>query len=776
MIFAFGEFEIHPNSRALYKDRARLRIEPKPFDIILYLIKHRDRAVEKDELISAVWGDVHLSETALTRSIMKARKALSDSASDPVFIKTIHGHGYQFGTDVVELSTSQFANKMKSDTASIKGARIWRIAGGLLTAAALVFAISVSGVFTKKANGSGETRVAILPLENSTGDPDLDWTELGLMRLMSNVVGSTNTVHSVPSEQSMKLFADADLSTDEGFVFREALFKKFQTAEGATHIVASRLLEQADVYTLEYAVFDRNGEVRTDSAIGNTPTTLARLIGWDVLQGLGGVVKKRDEVLAEDANPFASEAVARGTVLRLQGDLDAASKMFEAALESDPDNESLTLEYAIAMSELAKHEKAKSLFDQLLSDLDGEKNPKLATRLNAAVAYYYANLGEMGTAKTHREAQLRFAQRTGDDAEIGKAFRGLGDVAAWTLEFDEARTLYLRSRRSFELAGLETPPGYLLGSMAILEARQGNYALADQYFNEAVERFKLEGDEQKVMYTMLNIGILRYESGNWRQAGVYFDEALALARAVNDIDVEASALVSWGLLEISNGDFDRAEAFSLEALSVSENHGYGALKALSLRNLGMIARRRLELSEADRYFTQLYETEFELDNQVGMAIAETYSAKVLVDKLQYSEAGAKAKDALKRMKASGGQGPEALALSVMADAELGLNNMRDALEYYKEALAFEMAQNAPVEAALIQTKLGRAYLDLEDVDKATEHLELAESLVSNKFFTYRLRAQIELKRGENASAAKYIEIAKDLAQDNWTDIEEQVIN
>ena len=50
-------------------------MEPQVFDVLAYLINHRDRIVSKAELLDNVWGDRFVSESALTSRIKTARRA-----------------------------------------------------------------------------------------------------------------------------------------------------------------------------------------------------------------------------------------------------------------------------------------------------------------------------------------------------------------------------------------------------------------------------------------------------------------------------------------------------------------------------------------------------------------------------------------------------------------------------------------------------------------------------------------------------------------------------
>lgn len=96
----FGSCEILPHTREILVDGQPRAVEPKVFDMVLYLIMQRDRLVLKDELLGVLWTGVFVSESVLARTVMKARKALCGRAPDHPVIKTIHGAGYRFVADV----------------------------------------------------------------------------------------------------------------------------------------------------------------------------------------------------------------------------------------------------------------------------------------------------------------------------------------------------------------------------------------------------------------------------------------------------------------------------------------------------------------------------------------------------------------------------------------------------------------------------------------------------------------------------------------------------
>lgn len=102
MRFLFGEFTIDPDRRELCRGGSAVHVEPQVFDLILHLVRNRDRVVSKDDLLANVWGGRIVSESTLSNRINAARRALGDSGEQQRFIKTIARRGLRFVGEVRE--------------------------------------------------------------------------------------------------------------------------------------------------------------------------------------------------------------------------------------------------------------------------------------------------------------------------------------------------------------------------------------------------------------------------------------------------------------------------------------------------------------------------------------------------------------------------------------------------------------------------------------------------------------------------------------------------
>ena len=96
MIVAFDDVELDFSQVELRRSGVRVPVEPQVFQVLAYLVNHRDRLVPKEELMDHVWGGRFVSETAVTSRIKQARQAIGDNGQAQRLIRTVHGRGYRF--------------------------------------------------------------------------------------------------------------------------------------------------------------------------------------------------------------------------------------------------------------------------------------------------------------------------------------------------------------------------------------------------------------------------------------------------------------------------------------------------------------------------------------------------------------------------------------------------------------------------------------------------------------------------------------------------------
>ena len=94
-IVKFGDISVNITSRAVTKNGKAISLSLKEFDLLAYLALNINQAINKDKLISEVWGTFSVVEqSTLTVHIRWLREKLEDDPANPKYIKTVHKVGY----------------------------------------------------------------------------------------------------------------------------------------------------------------------------------------------------------------------------------------------------------------------------------------------------------------------------------------------------------------------------------------------------------------------------------------------------------------------------------------------------------------------------------------------------------------------------------------------------------------------------------------------------------------------------------------------------------
>jgi DNA-binding winged helix-turn-helix (wHTH) protein len=116
-VFSFPPFRLDVAEERLWKDGRELRLRPKPFAILRYLVHHPKRLVTQSEIVDAVWGRIAMSESLVRTHVCDLRHALGRD-----FIETVPGRGYRFLADVSETDDEGYGG-------SIPGAALLELVG-----------------------------------------------------------------------------------------------------------------------------------------------------------------------------------------------------------------------------------------------------------------------------------------------------------------------------------------------------------------------------------------------------------------------------------------------------------------------------------------------------------------------------------------------------------------------------------------------------------------------------------------------------------------------
>jgi len=103
----FADICIDTHNHLLYRQNEAINLAPKVYDLLVFLCQNSHRVISKDELMEQVWTGTLVTENAISRTLVKVRKALADDPKNPQFIITVPRKGYRMVADFV---TSETAN------------------------------------------------------------------------------------------------------------------------------------------------------------------------------------------------------------------------------------------------------------------------------------------------------------------------------------------------------------------------------------------------------------------------------------------------------------------------------------------------------------------------------------------------------------------------------------------------------------------------------------------------------------------------------------------
>ena len=114
---SFGAFRLDPVERRLWKGSEQVTLAPKPLAVLSYLVERPGRLATKEELLRAVWPDVHVGDAVLKTCVAEIRQVLGDDAVSPRSIETVPRQGYRFVApiqcDNVPTRTTRFIGRTR---------------------------------------------------------------------------------------------------------------------------------------------------------------------------------------------------------------------------------------------------------------------------------------------------------------------------------------------------------------------------------------------------------------------------------------------------------------------------------------------------------------------------------------------------------------------------------------------------------------------------------------------------------------------------------------
>jgi TolB-like protein/DNA-binding winged helix-turn-helix (wHTH) protein/Tfp pilus assembly protein PilF len=199
--YTFGEFRLDSRSRVLFRSGELVALYPKAIDVLMFLVEKHGNVATREELLERVWPGTFVEESTLTRSISVLRKALGDTPEGHSYILTVPKRGYQFvamvrqeTADVASIPPSLDKPIPENSRPSVP-VRRWPsalIAGGVLSVLLAAGGWLYWSRFHSRSVLPSRIMIAVLPVQNLTGDADREYISDGLTEGIIAQLGGIN--------------------------------------------------------------------------------------------------------------------------------------------------------------------------------------------------------------------------------------------------------------------------------------------------------------------------------------------------------------------------------------------------------------------------------------------------------------------------------------------------------------------------------------------------------------------------------------------------------
>src|ERR1700678_2506733 len=563
--YRFGQFVLDPARRTLSRADSPVSLTPKAFDVLLFLVQNPNRLVTKEELLQAVWGDTVVEEGNLTQYISHLRKALGDDSEDTRLIVTIARKGYQFtarvtvaeAADIARHATLQAAatETSKNDVRPVEfptrekvtksprprlRLRKWFLAAALF--AVIASAYWLYWRYHRYVTLSATDTIVLADVKNETGDPVFDDA---LDTALRYEMGQTPYLNVLGDDKVLGTLAQLNLPPTTKLTPEVA--RQICGKTNSKLVISQSISDAGNGYHLQMRALDcgsgatlaqEQAEIgKRDEVVNEFGVTAARLRAK--LGEPADSVARFNQPLEKALSPSleALQAGTQGLKLSLAGDAQGGLKLYQRAVELDPNFAVAYGRMAAAYLFLGNTELSEAAYTRAyqLRDRLTEKG-----RLGAEINYYSTVIGDW---EKEYSSALRFLEIFPRDVfghvNLREAFVHLGqpDRAA-----DEAA----------EVARLR-PSAY--------------------YFGSAIQSIRFASRFNEAKSWLAKADALKFDSSLIRR------ERLIVAFATGDRDnvekilqqeeqgkYREDFLYEHALIEIQRGRFQSAERMRLQTL------------------------------------------------------------------------------------------------------------------------------------------------------------------------------------------------------------------
>jgi len=601
---------VRPATRELLVDHEPVPIERRAFDLLVYLMRHPDRVVDKDELLREVWQGRPVSESTVAQAASRVRKALGGEPDD--WIATVYGVGYRFTAPV------DAAADAPSDPSGPRRGGVRRAGAPLLgvVLVAVLIAVLAAAWVLDRPTAPEELRIAVLPVQNETNNAELDWVRLGVLPLIDRALdeGGVERVQTNQVLSTLSRYPDADDPAAQARVLR--------LNTRADRVLVPRLFVDDGGYRLEVASADpalRDLDVQLQ---GDDVAVLAVAAGASLSESLSrwqGSKRARSGLVTDD--PFINEAFARGLDARLRGQWEEAARYFDTVLAAAPELLDAKYHLALVTRRLGDWEYTEQLHAELMDAAREGNDPGMLATVQMASGNLAWRLGNKEDAERFYQQALTHFREHGNANYVANALGNLGILAATRAEYDLAEERMQAALEHYRAVGDGFNEATVLKNIGNLQADQGRYADAERTLLDSLEiRQRLELPVQ-IALTMSVLGDVEMARGWWAQALAHQQRVFETAERHDSpiMAIQALSDISAALRRL--GRLEDAVANAADAYARATELGSPTNQAFALLQQGRAELDRGRSSVATELFERSARVYVDIDQPLGATMA-----------------------------------------------------------------------------------------------------------------------------------------------------------
>lgn len=740
LVYRFGDYRLDPARRELWHGDTPVVLQLKSFDCLVYLVQHRQRAIGRDELISAVWGKLDVNGALLRQAILNIRRAIDHIDAGQDVIRTVANFGYRWSVDVVvddsgdsppqpRAEPSEALRPKDSVSADAPGPRSAAASSGMrphvIKWLSMPLVLLVLIGLWKQFNGAVDPAdsadiaspsactdgeqvlnvVAVLPVGSRIDDDRLSWVRLGLMESIIARLGKGG-MQVVPSGDIVMITLG---SSDEPAKQAEAI----RRAVCIRYLVTPQVQRVDPGWVVRLTLQDSDGERREIEAHDPELVAAARNASDHLLVMLGHATT------AEQGGPDAirnDEWLARINIALVTDDLDTASRLIDMApalLQATGEFRWSTLDLAFRRGEF---ESVRERLGVMRNELASSAPSPLLAKVLSTLALVEVRESQPSQALTLLDQAVGLLQSPEQIDYLANAYNTRGLAHAMLANYAQASSDFAAARLGFVTAGrmIDVTMVDLNESMVLLGRNRPTEALVLlEPSAERAERFK-DSDSLAFIVSFLAAAHL---------ALLQPDHALQAFERFGVDHADQSDSYIWCQYK-----YYKAEALAVDGRLAEARHYLEAVLQTSISycqedgpSLAALARLDLLEGQTPVALANARKAVARLSNADDVRErAKAWLTVVRALRLMPSDTGIEPEIERFHAWADGMDDPVAKLYAHLAEAEHAWHESRSeqAKAHYEDALQLARTEGVPADVVAVASSYGQALLAAGDLERA----------------------------------------------------------